>query len=197
MLRKASRVGSKVIPRFFSRLGRPVFRNLVLGLTCVFAITALAFVPFVPWVSLAALLAVLPALILASAFDLVTRRIPDCATAWITVVGGVHLTYLPSPLPHLLTALIAGTLLWLGSEIWFRLKGSEALGLGDVKLISAAALVIGPVGLWAMIVTASLGGIVFAMLRRNQRAVPFGPFLSYGMILGFGFMIWVKEHVIG
>lgn len=66
----------------------------------------------------------------------------------------------------------------------FARKAPRRLAWGDIKLIGAAAVFLGPVGLWALFLIAPIGGIAFAILRQGSSGgVPFGPFIAYGVIL--------------
>lgn len=166
--------------------------RMSLSLIALFCGTALLLVPALPWPEALLMLAALPALIVAAERDLVTSEIPDIVPVWVLALGLVRLTLpgIPAPL-HLATALSTSALLWAASEIWWRSKGTEALGLGDVKLIGAAALFLGPAGLWALMLLAPLGGIAAALAAPDRRqGVPFGPFLGYGVILSHGWTVW-------
>ncbi len=86
---------------------------------------------------------------------------------------------------------IVALLLLLG---WFigRLKGREALGLGDIKLSVAAAAWTGPAGIISTLAWASFTGLAYGvwLLRRrsdgktqDSLVLPFGPFLALGFWL--------------
>jgi leader peptidase (prepilin peptidase) / N-methyltransferase len=80
---------------------------------------------------------------------------------------------------------IAGGALWLLREIWFRRKGFDGLGLGDVKLAAAAALVVGAGGFSAALALASLAGIGFAFTREQDKGsrIAFGALLAPAVLL--------------
>lgn len=68
-----------------------------------------------------------------------------------------------------------------------RRLGREALGLGDVKLMAAAGLWLGPFGLPPFLVMSGLTGIVHVLLLRVRRqeigdGVPFGPALCLSLL---------------
>lgn len=68
-----------------------------------------------------------------------------------------------------------------------RRLGREALGLGDVKLMAAAGLWLGPFGLPPFLVMSGLTGIVQVLLLRARRrdigdGVPFGPALCLSLL---------------
>jgi leader peptidase (prepilin peptidase)/N-methyltransferase len=63
--------------------------------------------------------------------------------------------------------------------------GKEAMGLGDVHLMGAAGAVIGPVFVVAAFFIApffGLGWAGFQMLFKKTRQIPYGPFLSLGVL---------------
>lgn len=124
--------------------------------------------------------------------DLRRWRIPDFGTAVLALAGvGATTLFNPTNLPpHIFAAIGIGALLWLLSEVAFRLRGRDALGLGDAKLAAAAALWIGPVGLPSLILMAALSGVVVALIKR-ARAVPFGPHLALAL-----WVVWLYGPII-
>lgn len=86
-------------------------------------------------------------------------------------------------------ALIGGGSLWLMGFIWEKLRGVEAMGLGDVKMMFMVGAYLG----WRLAVltifigvfAGSIGGIAFMMKsgkRNMQMMLPFGIFLGAGAI---------------
>lgn len=144
-------------------------------------------------------MALVSLLIVISAIDLKTMEIPNgliiagfivgtiqlAATA-LTGIFGDWFSYMiglfAGGLPLLLIALIAG----------FLLK-KEAMGGGDVKLMAFCGFIIG----WKLVIPAYLIGIVLGAvisvlllaLGRKKRGdeIPFGPFLSLGVVLSVFF----------
>lgn len=124
--------------------------------------------------------------------DLGRHIIPDTASAAVAVFGIANQAMVAPDVLWItiLTALVFLAVLWVGSEIFWRRAGVEALGLGDAKLISAAILCVGALQIWPALLLASLGGIVATLLSRASGAkrdsgVPFGPFLAYAIFLTF------------
>lgn len=86
-------------------------------------------------------------------------------------------------------ALVGGGSLWLMGFLWEKLRGVEAMGLGDVKMMFMAGAYLG----WRLAVltiffgvfTGSIAGLaVMAKRGRNlQMMLPFGIFLGIGAIL--------------
>ena len=63
--------------------------------------------------------------------------------------------------------------------------GREAMGLGDVHLMGAAGAVLGPVFVVAAFFIAPFFGLAWAgfqMLSKKTRQIPYGPFLSLGVL---------------
>jgi len=81
-----------------------------------------------------------------------------------------HHTQLSLPVPvlslgdALLGAAIGSGLLWVASELYFRLRGREGMGLGDVKMMLMAGAFLGPKRTFLMILTGSLLGSVLGFL---------------------------------
>lgn len=124
--------------------------------------------------------------------DLRRWRIPNRANA-LLALGGVLASagFAAANLPlHILAALITGAVFWALSEAAFRLRGRDALGLGDAKLAAAAALWIGPWGMPSLILIAALSGLVTALVK-GSRAVPFGPHLALAL-----WVVWLYGPVI-
>ena len=89
-----------------------------------------------------------------------------------------------------LGALVGGGSLWLVGEIWKRLRGVEAMGLGDVKMMFAVGALLG----WRLtLLTIFLGAFVGALtgivlvLRTKEKdfqtQLPFGIFLGTASII--------------
>jgi len=80
-------------------------------------------------------------------------------------------------------ALGAGILFGLG-ELWFRLRGVEAMGLGDVKMMAMVGLFLGPKLTMLTLLLGSLAGSLLGSLfillaRKDTRyELPFGTFLG-------------------
>ncbi|HEX8502747.1 MAG TPA: prepilin peptidase [Pyrinomonadaceae bacterium] len=105
------------------------------------------------------------------------------APAWLLSLGGA-----------LLGALVGGGFLWLVGWLWERLRGVEAMGLGDVKMMLMVGAYLGwPLTLLTVFVgvlTGSLAGVA-AMARRGERdmqmLLPFGIFLGLGSLVSLLF----------
>lgn len=124
-----------------------------------------------------------------SVVDFKHYRIPDMATLGIAVLGGgaIALVDKDALALHLISATIVTAVLWVVSEVLFRRLGKEAFGLGDVKLIGASTIWVGPFGIASVILFAALGGIALVLLARDRYLrVAFGPFLALAT-----FIVWL------
>jgi len=89
----------------------------------------------------------------------------------------------------LLGAAIGSSLLWLVSEAYFRLRGREGMGMGDVKMMLMAGAFLGAKRTLLTIFTGSvLGsvlGLLFILSRRKDSdyELPFGTFLGMAAVL--------------
>jgi leader peptidase (prepilin peptidase)/N-methyltransferase len=99
----------------------------------------------------------------------------------------------------LLGALIGGGSLWLMGWTWEKLRGIEAMGLGDVKMMFMVGAYLGwrltILNIFLGVLSGSVIGIVL-MLRQGKRnmqmLLPFGVFLGIGAILA----LLVGTHIV-
>ncbi len=94
----------------------------------------------------------------------------------------------------LLGALVGGGSLWLVGELWKRLRGVEAMGLGDVKMMFGVGALLGwRLTLLTIFLGAFTGAIIGAsmiIVRKDkdlQTQIPFGIFLGAGSVLSMLF----------
>ena len=123
--------------------------------------------------------------------DLKTLRIPDVLSLPLVAMGllvagfsGVSVFAM-----HLIGAGLGFLVLAGFGEVFFRLRGREGLGLGDAKLFAAAGAWLGWQALPVVLLVAAVGGLVWAVLRRQNGEVAFGPWLALGfwLVLVSGF----------
>lgn len=127
--------------------------------------------------------------------DLSAMTLPDWGVAAIAAIAvAVHLldgaTLLEVGWILALAVLTAATLFAL-TRLYGLLRGIDVLGFGDVKLVAASAVLIGPWGVALQLTIASLAAIIFAVMRalrkgRRLRAssrLPFGTFLAPAMLV--------------
>ncbi|MGH9684734.1 MAG: prepilin peptidase [Candidatus Acidiferrales bacterium] len=118
--------------------------------------------------------------------------LPSDGTAlWLS---GKFFAYPPPPpvisfVDALLGAALGSGLLWAVSEGYFRLRGREGMGLGDVKMMLMAGAFLGVkrtlLTILAGSVLGSVLGIAFILARRKESdyELPFGSFLGVAALL--------------
>lgn len=91
-------------------------------------------------------------------------------------------------------ALIGGGFLWLVGEIWKKLRGVDAMGLGDVKMMFAVGALLGwRLTLLSIFLGAFSGAIIGVFLVSRQKEkdmqtqIPFGIFLGIGAVIALLF----------
>jgi leader peptidase (prepilin peptidase)/N-methyltransferase len=102
--------------------------------------------------------------------------------------------WLVSLIGAILGGLVGGGFLWLVGAIWKKLRGVDAMGLGDVKMMFAVGALLGwRLTLLSIFLGAFSGaiiGIVMISRQKNkdmQTQIPFGIFLGIGSILSLLF----------
>jgi leader peptidase (prepilin peptidase)/N-methyltransferase len=89
----------------------------------------------------------------------------------------------------LIGAAVGGGLLWFVREAYFRFRGVEGMGFGDVKMMAMVGAFIGTaLTLFTILVGSVLGSVIGLTLMRfagkdREYELPFGTFLSFGAIL--------------
>ena len=141
-------------------------------------------------------------LITASMIDIRTMEIPDGVSVALAIAGAVSF-FIPDPVwwSRLLgVAAAAGPLLL----IHIFSKGA-AMGMGDVKLMAAAGLVLGiRLSLFALFAGVIFGALLAVFLlafkiKKRRDEVPFVPMLSFGIIfsmfLGGPIVAWYLSSI--
>ncbi len=112
---------------------------------------------------------------------------------WVTSLAGA-----------LIGALVGGGSLWLMGWTWEKLRGIEAMGLGDVKMMFMVGAYLG----WRLTILTIFVGVftgsiigIFLMVRSGQRnmqmLLPFGVFLGLGAIAALLFGVPIVEWYAG
>jgi leader peptidase (prepilin peptidase)/N-methyltransferase len=108
--------------------------------------------------------------------------------------------WLVSLVGAILGGIVGGGFLWLVGAIWKKLRGVDAMGLGDVKMMFAAGALLGwRLTLLSIFIGAFAGAVigVFVIARQKEKdfqtQIPFGIFLGIGSILSLLF----GEKLIG
>lgn len=93
-----------------------------------------------------------------------------------------------------LGALLGGGSLWLIGEIWQRLRGVEAMGLGDVKMMFGVGALLGWrltfLAIFIGALTGAIGGMLVIAKQKDkdlQAQIPFGIFLGLGSLIALLF----------
>ena len=122
--------------------------------------------------------------------DLQHRILPNVVTIPGAVVGLLFSLLAPPGWRSALIGLAAGGgVLLVIAEAYYRVRGEEGLGMGDVKMLAMIGAFLGwKLMLVTLIVASFLGSIVGVMMivadRRNLKyALPFGSFLAVAALL--------------
>jgi len=133
----------------------------------------------------------------------------DGTTGWIAS----RVLHFPAPArlvslaDALLGAAIGAGLLWAVSELYFRLRGREGMGMGDVKMMLMAGAFLGAkrtlLTIFAGSLLGSVLGIAFILSRRKDSnyELPFGAFLGMAALLvaffGTPVVNWYQSILMG
>jgi len=122
--------------------------------------------------------------------DLRHRILPDRITLPGIAVGLAASVVLPPGLASAaLGTVLGGGLLWGIAEGYFRLRGREGLGFGDVKMLAMIGAFLGwELTLLTLFVASLSGSAVGVALMASRRggmesALPFGTFLAFGALV--------------
>jgi leader peptidase (prepilin peptidase)/N-methyltransferase len=150
--------------------------------------TAITFVAawraFGPTPLLATRLILLSALIVLAVTDLRERLLPNAITVPGIIAGLVCSLFAPpGPVSALLGVVIGGVVPFVVGEIYYRVRGIDGLGMGDVKMLAMIGAFLGaPLALLTLFAASFLGvlvGVPIILLTRNREyPVPLGTLLS-------------------
>jgi len=153
------------------------------------AVTAAVFVDGLTWL-LAVRLLFASALIALFVIDWHHRILPNVITLPGIAVGFVASWFLPPGwLSSLIGIAVGGGILLALAEGYYRLRGQEGLGMGDVKMLAMIGAFLGwPLTLLTLVlasVAGSLVGVGLMVSKRGsmQAALPFGTFLALGALV--------------
>ena len=156
--------------------------------------TAVAFGGGVAVYGLTSLLAVrllfASALIVLFAIDLRHQILPNVITLPGIVVGLAASLFLPPGwLSSAIGILAGGGILLAIAEAYYRVRGHEGLGMGDVKMLAMIGAFLGwPLMVLSLVLASFVGSIVGVALIVSgrggmQAALPFGTFLALGALV--------------
>jgi leader peptidase (prepilin peptidase) / N-methyltransferase len=129
------------------------------------------------------MLFLLPIIVCALAASWVSNKYPGLHQRWLEI------TQIPVVEGFIgsLTGYFVGCAIVWATRIFGTLAfGKEAMGLGDVHLMGAAGTVIGPLFIVIAFFAAPFFGLIWAavqMFSRKTRQIPYGPFLSMGIVV--------------
>lgn len=168
------------------------------------------FLIFGPTLTGGVIFVTLAALLVLAFIDYDHYILPDCITltgtlCGLTIAGLNHFFHIfshpivPGLWESVAGAAAGGGFLFLVSEVYFRLRGHEGLGLGDVKLLLMTGSLFGPASALQSIFLGSLlgsliGGVSLLISRKGARhPIPFGPFLITGTMT---YIFWDAQPII-
>jgi leader peptidase (prepilin peptidase)/N-methyltransferase len=129
------------------------------------------------------------ALIVLFAIDLEHQILPNRITLPGTAIGLAFSVFLPPGWQSALAGiLVGGGLLWAIATAWELLRGIEAMGFGDVKMLAMIGAFLGwKLTLLTFVLSTMAGGLLGAGLLLAGRgkmntALPFGTFLALGAL---------------
>jgi leader peptidase (prepilin peptidase)/N-methyltransferase len=130
------------------------------------------------------------AMIVLFVIDLQHRILPNAITLPGIVVGVTASVVLePGWQASLIGVAAGGGVLWAVGEAYFRIRGEEGMGMGDVKMLAMIGAFLGWQPMLVTLLIASLAGSVFGgamiLLRRGSMkyALPLGSFLAAGALI--------------
>jgi leader peptidase (prepilin peptidase)/N-methyltransferase len=130
------------------------------------------------------------ALIVLFVIDLQHRILPNVITLPGIAAGFVASVFLPPGwLSSAIGILAGGSILFAIAEAYYRLRGIEGLGMGDVKMLAMIGAVLGwPLMLLTLVLASFAGSVVGVGLMASgrggmQAALPFGTFLALGALV--------------
>jgi leader peptidase (prepilin peptidase)/N-methyltransferase len=130
------------------------------------------------------------AMIVLFVIDLQHRILPNVITLPGIIVGLAFSAVLPPGwLASAIGAVVGGGALYLIAEAWYRVRGVEGLGMGDVKMLAMIGAFLGwQLTLVTLMLASFSGSVVGVSLiasgrRSMQAALPFGTFLAVGALV--------------
>ena len=141
----------------------------------------------------AVLLSVLSSiLVVIAVIDWRTFTIPNGLNLAIFVLGLVRVATDSAHWPGYLIGMVSVAGLFL---LLWALTGGRGLGMGDVKLMGAAGLLIGVLNILLAMIVGSVAGAVIHSVRMRRgagRKLAFGPYLAFGIWFAalFGSGVW-------
>jgi leader peptidase (prepilin peptidase)/N-methyltransferase len=129
-------------------------------------------------------------LTVASFIDINSLEIPDGVSLWVAALGIISFFAPGLPWWERILGMFAAS---LPLFIIFLISKGGAMGMGDIKLMSAAGLILGyKLSLFALFSAAVFGSIIGVILiaskkKGRKEAIPFVPMLSLGILFSLFF----------
>ena len=141
------------------------------------------------------------ALVVLFMIDLRHRILPNVITLPGIAAGLAASWFLPpGPVSSLLGMAAGGGMLFAIAEAYYRVRGQEGLGMGDVKMLAMIGAFLGwPLTILTLVLASFAGSLVGVALIASgrgglQAALPFGTFLAIGAVVaavaGDGMLAW-------
>jgi len=153
-------------------------------------VAVVSYVRFGPTLFFVSRVAFALALIVLFVIDLRHRILPNRITVPGIVAGFAFSFFAPPGWPASLVGIVAGGGLLLAiAEVYYRTRGEEGLGMGDVKMIAMIGAFLGWKSmLVALVLSSVLGsaiGVAMIAARKGDMkyALPFGSFLAVGALV--------------
>jgi leader peptidase (prepilin peptidase)/N-methyltransferase len=149
---------------------------------------AAAYLVFGPTPLLAARLLLASALIVLAVTDLRERLLPNAITYPGIVAGLVFSLFLPPGIVNAALGVVVGAgVPFVIGEAFYRLRGIEGLGMGDVKMLAMIGAFLGwQLALFTLFAASLLGvlfGVPMTLIRRDRYyEIPLGTFLALGAL---------------
>ena len=136
------------------------------------------------------------ALIISVRTDLEEMIIPQMVSLWLVPVGilfsflgmtGTH------PVDSIFGALFGYGSLWIVGKVFYWIKKTDGIGVGDMELLAMIGSFLGLLGVWFTILIGSIsalfigGGYLYFSGKGRNAKMPFGPFLVLGATIFFFF----------
>lgn len=147
-------------------------------------------------------------LIVVSFIDIDLQIIPDRITLpGIPLFGALAFWILNLPVVTIVSGcILGGGILYTVAFAYYKLKGIQGMGGGDIKLLAMIGAMTGPQGvlftLFCGSLLGTLGGVIAMILSSSsglKLKIPFGPYLSAGALLyglyGDGIIFWYVSMI--
>ncbi|HEY6507559.1 MAG TPA: prepilin peptidase [Vicinamibacterales bacterium] len=145
------------------------------------------------------------AMVVLFVIDLRHRILPNVITVPGTIIGLALSVFLPPGwMSSIIGVAVGGGMLWGIAETYYRVRGVEGLGMGDVKMLAMIGAFLGWQLVLVTLILASFGGALLGVgliaTKRGgmQAALPFGTFLAVAAaiaaVAGDSLVVWYLSY---